>query len=62
MTVTNWKRPAQVKAYVDPQLLAQLERLAREEDRSVASEVRRAIREYIGRAPASSRADASVTS
>jgi hypothetical protein len=47
MAVTDWRSPSVVKANLDAHLRGEIERLAREGDRSVASEVRRAIREYV---------------
>jgi hypothetical protein len=38
-----------ISASVEPTVAAQLERLAREHDRSLSAEVRRAVREHLAR-------------
>ena len=49
MTITKQRAPldAQVKALLDQALLDELARLAREEERSIAAEVRLAIRRHV---------------
>ena len=47
LTITNWQEPSQVKAYLDDGLRADLEALARRNDRSMAGEIRRALRRHV---------------
>ena len=49
MAITDWKHPTQVRACIDQGLYERLQRLARAADRSLASELRRAVREYVRR-------------
>jgi hypothetical protein len=47
--VTDWKNPTAVKACLDADLRAALVRLARRADRSLAAELRRAVRAHVER-------------
>jgi predicted transcriptional regulator len=49
MAVANWESPAQVGARLDDETREQLGVIARATERSVASLVRIALREYIAR-------------